>query len=72
MNSSEMLDIMIKNAEDASKKYEGTDKINYAFAFGYFCGDVRWLLVDLKLTDEQLAIFDKRVGYYVNDNAESI
>jgi hypothetical protein len=58
MNIIEFVNTLEKDAVVESQVYEGNDTTNYQYAFGWLTGSFKSALIELELTDEQMANLD--------------
>lgn len=58
MNIIEFVNTLEEDAKLESKVYEGNDTINYGYALGWLTGSFKSALIELELTDEQMAKLD--------------
>lgn len=49
-----------------SKNFNGSDKINYPYAYGSFLADITLIFDDLKLTEEQIGVMANYVEHQEN------
>ena len=55
MNIIDFVNTLEEDAKLQSKRFEGTDNVNYSYAFGWLTGTFKSTLIQLELSDEQLA-----------------
>lgn len=64
-------DDYIKNVETAvielSKQYNGNEEVCYPYAFGYFVSQLRYTLMELNLSKNQLKILESRLNVLTNN-----
>lgn len=55
MNIIEFVNTLEEDAKIESRVYEGNDTVNYGYALGWLTGSFKSALIELELSDEQMA-----------------